>query len=84
MSKAVAPRRVTCGIDMSGEGGPLILVAGPSLQACPAEDLAAAFALLFSNNAVRSRNLASDTDSFERCKLIVVIQRCVKVPECGS
>jgi hypothetical protein len=46
VSRAVAPRRVTCGMDLSDAGGPLLLTAGASLRACAVEDLAAAFARL--------------------------------------
>jgi hypothetical protein len=46
VSRAVAPRQVTCGMDLADAGGPLLLAAGPSLAACAAEDVAAAFARL--------------------------------------
>ena len=45
-SRAVAPRRVTCGMDLEDAGGPLLLAAGASLRDCASGDVAAAFARL--------------------------------------
>ncbi len=46
VSRAVASKRVTCGMDLSDAGWPLLLAAGASLRACAVVDVAAAFARL--------------------------------------
>ena len=46
LSRAVASRPVTCGMDLSDADWPLLLSAGESLRACAVVDVAAAFARL--------------------------------------